>query len=130
MPFWQVLAHVKQKLHLEERRRAELEATLAVAQEKLRERKERGRLLKRQREKRRLRKIKMQEAELFEDPTLLAHFQVTAPFKSCILTVGDRVHHWKIIGTANSITFCEQGPNVVTACFGAGALSSSRAVDI
>ncbi|EIE19797.1 DUF1681-domain-containing protein [Coccomyxa subellipsoidea C-169] len=81
-----VLAHVKQKLHLEERRRAELEATLAVAQEKLRERKERGRLLKRQREKRRLRKIKMQEAELFEDPTLLAHFQDVT---SSVVTSGD-----------------------------------------
>ena len=90
-----MLAHVKQKLCSEEKRRAELQADLAVAQQQLQERKEQLRLSKRRREKRKLRNIKLQEAQLLEDPTLLAHFQVacTLPHVSqCMqnLCKGDR----------------------------------------
>ncbi|CAL8471465.1 g11007 [Coccomyxa elongata] len=70
-----VLAHVKEKHHWEKRKRAELQATLAKAQEKLQFDKERARFAVEQQLKRKTRQMKLQEAKLLQDPTLMANFQ-------------------------------------------------------
>ena len=73
---WQVLAHVKEKHHQEKLKCAELQATLAKAQEQLQTDKERARSVVKQRLKRKTRQMKLQEAKLLQEPTLMAQSQV------------------------------------------------------
>ncbi len=73
---WQVLAHVKEKHHQEKRKCAELQATLAKAQQQLQFDKERARIAVTQQLKRKTRHLKLQEGNFLQDPTPMANFQV------------------------------------------------------
>lgn len=75
---WQVLSHVKEKLYQENSRRAELQAALEMAQDRLRGEKELMRFAKRQKEKCRMRKVKLHDMQLLESPILKENFQVAS----------------------------------------------------